>query len=112
MKFINETSKVIPMKIDGLWKDIEPHEEMDLPEYNAVRQEGLVKVIHKKEDKKTDKKSEKIVEYLSTNELMVMNKDGLNDYAAKIGLDKVNTRDKKSKMIRMLVNYIKKLLKV
>ena len=117
MKFINKSNKIIPMKIDKIWVNVQPEEVVDLWEAVGNSQEGLEKKKSKEDKKpkeskeskesKEDKKPKEIKKKLSLEELKKLSKDGLNDYAAKMGFDAIKSSMKKADMIKKIIKFQK-----
>jgi len=107
MEFKNITKKVINIKVDGEWKAVEPNKTIILPVYVGVRQEGFIGLEKLEEPEEPEKELEIIEqpEMLEEEELEKLTKDGLNDYAAKIGLEEVKSSMKKSDMIEAILEY-------
>lgn len=98
MKYKNVSDKVKTFKIKNNFIVVKPGKMIDLP--MRVHEPGLELCKGKS---KVPKKGD-----LAKEELENLTKDKLNDYAALIGCPKVNTRDRKSKMIADILKYQKK----
>ena len=97
MKYKNITNKIIPHKINGIWKDIQPSKVIELG--------GRAKQIKGLELVETEVESENIGNFADEAKLKKMTKDQLNDYSAKIGFEEVNTSITKKKMIDLIMGY-------
>ena len=109
MKYKNVSDKVKMLKVGGLWVDVLPGKEVDLP--NIVSEEGLEEVVEEVKEVQKVKKPKKKVVPKSKEELNKMTKDQLNDLAAKNGLDKVSSRMRKADMVKAVLKHLKKNLK-
>ncbi len=115
MKYRNVSDKVKMLKKAGEWVSVRPGDVVELPESVAEAEGGFEEV--KEEDSRKELKEyfkKGVQEELkkakpkSREELEKMTKDGLNDYAAVVGLKKVSQRMKKSKLVNSILRYLRK----
>ena len=99
MKYKNITNKIIPHKINGIWKDIQQGKVIELGG-RAKQIKGLELV-----EIEVEVESENIGNFADEAKLKNMTKDQLNDYSAKIGFEEVNTSITKKKMIDLIMGY-------
>lgn len=104
MKFKNTSNKVINMKVKDNWVSVKPGKNIDVQESHGINQEGLT-FVSVAEVENVLEVSDELDFRLPEAGLKKLTKDGLNDYAAKIGLDAVNTSMTKSKMIADILKY-------
>jgi len=110
MKFKNSSGKVKFFKKDGEWLNINPGDEVELSGEANKRDADLELIDFDKPEPEV--LPEKVPEVLpekpelkSEKELKKMSKDGLNDYAAIIGLNEVKSSWRKSNMIKEILQY-------
>jgi hypothetical protein len=121
VKVKNVSKNPVHLKIDDEFVSLEP---FDLPEKSGkeylkvlevpsevLERESALELLDEVEEVNQDDNDEEL-EFLDEEELNKLTKDGLNDYAAKIGLEEINSSMKKAEMIEAILEFSNTLVEV
>lgn len=107
MKAKNISGTVQFIKIDGVFSEVLPGNSIDIPEGSIETFKSLKEFELDQNESvvEEDFDDEEEDEFKSEEELKKMTKDELNDYAADIGLNEVNSGMLKAEMIEAIIDY-------